>query len=486
MFSAAAVLLLASTASADVTVYLTGSSAFRGSTVTAIRNLMTLTAAGHGYAYTGTSFTGATDHIFRGTMPSAPALGVVTVKCRWTGSVAGIKALNNNGTAPFLAYPASNTAYTLAPSGTPSVNADNLTNVVTPDIAMADNKQESTAYTGTALTSQKVGIIPFAWVSSKDAPAGLTNITPQNAQALYKVGFASASLFTNNNADAQDQPGGTTVYAMGRDPHSGTRLVAFAESGIGVFQSVVQWAITGTSAANTVSTINLTNADASVDAPNAGENGLTSGGTLADLLRNTTTNVTDQNFGFAGKACFIGYLGETDAARAVNGTGSGVSANTNLGCRYLSYNGVNAFGGAVKTVSCGFTAGTKTVTGSGFLTGTPLVAGQLLRSAYLPGDTVIQSVNSDTQLTVSKNASNTGTADLTTSNVLPEAIWNGSYTFWGYEYIIWRSSMSGDKLSFGNLLKTQIHDVDYFSAGLSEASMRVTRTADGGTVTQNY
>lgn len=486
----AAALLLASTASADVTVRLTGSTAFRGGTVTAIKNIMTF-GAGQGYAYTGSSFTGSSNHIFVGSVSGIS--GVVTVKCTWSGAVAGVKALNNNDNVSFLQLntagspSGTGTVYTLSSTGTASVNTDNLDDSSTADIAMTDNLQGSTKYTSNPLTANKVGIIPFAWVASKDAPAALTNITPQNAQALYKVGFASASIFTNNNADAMDQVGGTAVFAAGRDPLSGTRLCAFAESGVGIFQSVQQWraiSVTG----STVNTIGLTLADAAVDAPNPGENGFTSGGNLADLLRNNTTSVTDVEYGYSGKACFIGYLGEGDAARAVNGTGSTVAVGTNVGCRYLSYNGVNAFGGTVKTVTGSVDAvGNVTVT-TGDTTG--LVVGQLVRSSGLVGDSTIASITDGTHFAVTNPANAAYTVgsglSISTSNLLPKPIWNGTYTFWGYEYIMWRQSLAGDKLTFGNALKTQIHDVDYFTAGLSEASMRVVRSSDGGTVTQNY
>ena len=80
-----------------------------------------------------------------------------------------------------------------------------------------------------------------------------------------------------------------------------------------------------------------------------------------------------------------------------------------------------------------------------------------------------------------------GTAlSISTSNLLPQAIWNGSYTMWGYENIMWRTSLTGDKLTFGNALKTQITNVDFYNAGLSVNSMRVARTVDGGNVGTNY
>ena len=76
-----------------------------------------------------------------------------------------------------------------------------------------------------------VALAGFKWVASKGAPTGLANITPQLAQALWGNGTLPLALFTSSAADE-----GTLVYATGRDPDSGTRATAFAESGIGVYE----------------------------------------------------------------------------------------------------------------------------------------------------------------------------------------------------------------------------------------------------------
>ncbi len=503
ILASAAALLTATPASADFTVRLTGSTAFRSSTVTAIKNLMTFAGGGaEGYAYTGTSFTGSNNHIFVGKM-TAFGSQIVTVKCTWSGAVAGVRALNSNVNVSFLAlHPGvtdgAGTQYALTTTGTSGVNTNNLDDITIADLAMTDNLQASTNYTNNPLDAERVGIIPFAFVAGRDAPAGLTNISPQLAQTLWTTGFCSAALFTNNAADASDIAGGTMVYPIGRDPFSGTRLVTFAESGIGVKTEVLQWRRTALDAVASpnqgVASIDLTLEDLVTDPAfpiSAGNNGETSGGTVADNLRYKTTAVNDLATGHNPvKATFIGYVGESDANRAVNGIGTTVNgANTDVGCRYLKYNGVNAFGGVVYSTSTATTTiGSPVVTN---LVTTGLIPGQLVRSTtgQLQGDSVILSVDSGTQVTLTKNAtaSATATAQFGTSNLLPDAIWNGSYTFWGYEYIMKRSSLtSGSVFTFFGLLKTQIHDIDYFSAGLSEASMRVGRSSDGGTVGASY
>lgn len=494
--TAAAALLMAAPAFADVTIYITGSTAFRSAVSNAIKNKMTF-AGGQGYAYTGSSFTGSSNQVFVGSVSGIT--GTVTVKTNWSGSVAGIKALTTNQSLAFLDFPATTgTSYTLSSSGTGSVNANNLNTNSTADITMADNYQASTSYTSPNLTANRVGVVPFAWVSSASAPSGLTNVTPQLARSLFQSGSLSASVFTNNNNDASDQVNGALVYAVGRDPLSGTRLVSFAESGIGIFATVFQSqpsvagqngstvnGISGT----TITNINLTPVDASVPTTTTGQTGYSSGGTLADTMRYTTASVTDDNAGIGPmKICFVTYLGESDAARAVNGTGSGVLAGTNVGCRYLTYNGVNAFGGVVTTVTGNVDASGNVTVTTGNTTG--MVVGQLVRATGLVGDSYISAITDSTHFSVTNpngTSYTAGTAlSISTSNLLPQAIWNGSYTMWGYENIMWRTSLSGDKLTFGNALKTQITNVDFYNAGLSVNSMRVARTVDGGNVGTNF
>jgi len=149
-------------------------------------------------------------------------------------------------------------------------------------------------------------------------PCPINNVSPQNAQALYGSGTAALSVFTGNSADQ-----GALVYAFGRNPDSGTRITAFAESGVGVFSTVSQYkpvvsgsAMTGVAlyASETVNGILFT----------AGNSGEASGSTLRGYMGLTTAALNGGNGAYA-----LAYLSTGDAVTSLS-----------LGGKELSYNGV--------------------------------------------------------------------------------------------------------------------------------------------------
>ncbi|MDB6152470.1 MAG: hypothetical protein JWL90_923 [Chthoniobacteraceae bacterium] len=478
------------TASADVTIRITGSSAFRAATSAAIKNILTNPV----YAYDGSSYSGATHQMLSGTIATLPAAGTVTIKTNWSGSVAGIRDVSQGNNLTFFANDTVLTAAgnNLTGSTSPTANAK-LTESTFAEIALADNLQSSTRFTATTLTDAIVGVVPFAFVASNGAPAAVTNITSQLARTTFSTGYASAALFTNNNADAIDQAGGSWIYAAGRDPFSGTRLVALAETGLGVKTALAQYEVTGTISANVVGQIRATLADV----PNgvgAGDNGFASGGTLADMMRYTTTSVEDTTNdpkpdGTNRKIAFVSYLGEGDADRAVNGTGSAVTGAGSGNARYLTYNGVSGFAGVRATPTVSTTTASTTLT---LTTGTTagLVAGQAIKGNGIPNDNTIASIVDATHLTLTIAATATASGvTATITNLLPANIRSGAYSFWGYEHILWTASINSDatKLGIANLIKNQITNTDYFNSGIAnDSSMRVKRTSDGGTIIGKY
>ena len=313
-------------AEADVVVRITGSTAYRTQTHLAIARLL---GGSPEAAYKGSSLSGASTTWFRGTIAGQAGLGTVTIKCAWSGAVDGTATAARAANANFL--PDVVTGFTppllTAGSGGSSVTGGTLVTDATTaqpaQVAMTDQFQSSTPFTTQAnsvnatLVDIPVGIIAFEWVLSEcqgGTPA-FTNITPSLVQALFKNGAQPKSLFTNNPADE-----GFLVYPTGRDPFSGTRVIALAESGVGANSSISQFQITASGGTVTAFTPYATTTNNAALGVTLGRGGETSGGTLATLMGNITNDTT----GYA-----VTYMGTSDAATAV----------TN-GAHRLTWNGV--------------------------------------------------------------------------------------------------------------------------------------------------
>src|SRR5262249_12965802 len=119
-----------------------------------------------------------------------------------------------------------------------------------PDVAMSDTFQSTSQFNGTfngvtyaSLTESPgtsaghgspVGIVPFKWCANNGAT--ITNITSQMCGLLYNVAKVPLAEFTGASANETK-----LVVARGRNPDSGTRLTAFAESGVGALSIVKQF-----------------------------------------------------------------------------------------------------------------------------------------------------------------------------------------------------------------------------------------------------
>lgn len=330
LFTAILALTVVQQASADLTIRLTGSTAFRPGTHKAIIAMMG--GAGncriaHG-AIVGTtsntqgSFESADYTIIRGTAASIP--GITTVHCTWTGSATGIKDVAQNNQLSFLAasqLPV-NTGYTnAAVSQAPSETA-------VPDFAFSDVFQASTPTPTPALEDNQLAIIPFSWVAN-EGTTGITNMTQQLARALYSNGSQPKKLFTGNDtAPDADQ----LVLAIGRDNGSGTRITQLAETQYGVFNTVQQWKLTNVGTAVTVAQVWPLNDG--VGAFATGNGGYSSGSTIRNFMGWTSASVQLKNaagtdVGSLQPVTLVAWLGITDSTTAV----------TNGAVR-LSYEGV--------------------------------------------------------------------------------------------------------------------------------------------------
>lgn len=318
LMTAGAALAFVGMASAQTTVRITGSTAFRKATQIAILHLMgstdgsTLPSGTYGYSGTG-GLSSANASAFIGMISGQS----VIVSCSWSGSAHGVQSVAGGFQSPYL--PTSDYA-TFTASGKggyadPTVSGNPGDNELS-DINMSDTYQSTSPFNGTFNTvtyahesDTPVGVVTFEWVASHAAPSTLTNITPELAQATW-VGFGNCplALYTGNSADQQ-----TLVYATGRDADSGTRLNAFSESGIGGQTAVVQYdpsQPTGTVYADeTINGIAYT----------GGNGGESSGGKLATKMGNNNTDI------------YVSYLGISDAATLLSAPFPG---------KVLTWNGV--------------------------------------------------------------------------------------------------------------------------------------------------
>ena len=388
-------LVFVGVASAQTTIRITGSTAFRAATVTAIRNILTPT---HTLGFNGATATGANQSIFVGTtrVGNIP----VVIKCSWAGSVGGIQTVAQQSPAITIPTWLSETLNTLTVAGTPNLNSGNIYDSPTgADIAMSDSFQSSTQFSGTGfstLVDTVVGVVPFVWTKGVHSDpavqavlANVTNMTALNARLLLAAGVP-ASMFTGTAADSS-----VYLYPMGRDEDSGTRLVAFAEPGFGVFGSPIQYQPTITNGA--IASIAAWPAATvlGISFP-VGHSGFSSGGTLATNL-NTPVATTARD-AFGAKFGLIAYFGVNDA----NGVNGG---NNNL-----TYNGV----------------------------------------AYSP-----------------------------------DAVREGRYTFWGYEHVTYRSTLSGNAKTVADQIANQIKTADASVSGVLLSTMNVSRSTEGAVIIHN-
>lgn len=339
LFTAALALTVVQQASADLTVRLTGSTAFRSGTHKAIvammggeANCKFATAAITGSTTnTQASYEAADYTIIRGTATGIP--GITTIQCTWTGSATGISDVAN-GTAlnfiPDTSLPATN-GYTNAVVGNGATLA---TQSATARFAFSDVFQSSTPTPTPALVNTNLAIIPFSFVAN-EGTTGITNMTQQLARALWTNGSQPKKLFTGNAlaADADD-----LVLAVGRDNGSGTRITQLAETKYGVFTPVQQWKLTGSTA---ITIAQLWPVGDGVGSFAAGNGGYTSGSTVRTFMGLPSSSVELRDETGASVATglplsFIAWLGIADSITAVT------NGAVRLSYEGVTYDGSNA------------------------------------------------------------------------------------------------------------------------------------------------
>lgn len=365
ILSGALALALVATASADVTVHITGATAFRTATLDTIKARFlasTTPSFKFGHDKTGAvgdpkqSFNVSTRSIFKGTFPGVA--GVTTIKATFTGSVEGIRAATGGTQPTYLVDGGAFATAAQTAGGTEVVSYSTAAAGTISDIAFSDVGQAATPVVGTlAPSNPEVGVVTFVMIANEASPAGLTNVTTQNFRALMARGFQPLRLFTGLAADT------ARVYATGRNDGSGTRTTYLAESGYGVANRVNQYFVSLTTA-GAISQLTLFRAGSgAIDTggtgnistiwPSAGvdgNGGYSSGGNLVtELVKPAAASVVVRAFNVDDGAYEITYTGPLSLVTAIS-TGDALTATTSPEvARVLGYNG-----STITPISTGF------------------------------------------------------------------------------------------------------------------------------------
>ncbi len=324
-----------SQASADPTVYLTGSTAFRSTVFASLANNGGPAAGGVFDAGTVTyatwgnsSANGGSFMVFHGNVGGSG----VFIDCAWSGSEAGIASACN---ATLGNTDRNNNPITLAGSPETWVNATNATlsaaGIVTAtaptagqlettthgaDLAQSDTSQAISwtpfvASTPTALKDYGVeGICTFTITRNVQTTASnewlhCSNVTLPQLNTLFANGAVPAGFISGNPSDND-----FVVYLVGRNLGSGTRMNMLGDSTYGAHRGVQQFSIgLGVEETPQVNSLVLTN-----EANNGYEGG--SGVAKALAITGSCQQADPFNGGVGWFA--LGYLSPSDALNASN------------------------------------------------------------------------------------------------------------------------------------------------------------------------
>lgn len=449
-------LSLGSSAFADVTVNITGATAFRAATLDAIKAKFVASGAAFKFAHDqatsgGTTYNGATRSIWIGTFPGVA--GTTTIRTCFTGSVEGIRALVGavDPVPPTYYQPSLLDGTTAVVGGAELANQGTTgAATATSDIAFSDVTKSSTPYASESLlpASPAAGVIVFTMLTNEGSP--ITNVTAQQFRALMGRGFQPLSLFTGNATDT------SLVFATGRNDGSGTRTTYLAETGAGITNPVHQYVPVHT---DTTSILALQ------EVPTGGTNDTDSGTAGIQLpagsdidtynianpgvvvakqnVKNASTvwsQDVDGNGGYDSGSALRGDMGRTSASVVVfDATGTYFDTAAGIPVNLVTWLSVND-------------AVTARTNGAIFCA---------YNGVKLDGIAA-----SGTTMTAADKAKVT----------------EGSYTAWGFENMYRRAALtSGDAVTVFDGIKAAI-PTNLASAGIALTDMHVGRAFDGGTV----
>ncbi len=354
----------AASASAQTDITITGATAFRQATIQAIYDAYDSVGeigtdfwvgSTSGSATSVAALTEQNTVIFRGKFPGVTGNATV-VRTAFNGSVAGLRAIAGSGNVTCINPTALGTNSTIQTGLSASQS-------LRPTFSFSDVFQSTspitTDNTGAPIEfgpvgSSRVGVVTFCMVANDGAPANLTNVTNQQARALWFNGVQKLSLFTGDPADTK------LVLATGRNDGSGTRSAYLTEWTYGVANTVKQYTHTSTGlSANVTSGVGNGTITALTLVPGngtgtgnfstgrandastlwgntaVGNGGYNSGSSLLTLMAYTSSNVTIYNgqsqTGQPNRdVVLLTWLSSADSRDAAVG-----------GAKILAYNGVS-------------------------------------------------------------------------------------------------------------------------------------------------
>jgi hypothetical protein len=424
-------LSLATSVFADVTVDITGATAFRAATLLAIKAKFDASGVAYQYSHDQASgaFSGATKSLWKGTFPGVA--GITTIRTSFNGSVEGIRALVDSPASDPSYYTdiAGNliTAAAIGGGETFSTTAGFLKTSATAqsEIAFSDVSKAVTPYASIGLqpSSPAVGVVVFTMLTNEGS--AITNVTAQQFRALAGSGFQPLSMFTGNAADNT-----TNVFLTGRNDGSGTRTTYMAETGVGVTTVIKQY-VTNVSTGTALTTIQLV--------PAGGVNDPALPGQLAANASTVWSQDVAGNGGYSSGSTLRTDMGKTGAAVTV-----------------LDESGNDAFGAPVRADLVTWLSLNDAVTARG-------------------NGAVICGYNGVKLTDIAAAGSTMSAAD-------KAKVTEGVYTAWSFQQMYRRNDITaGDAKTVYDGIKAAI-PANLGAAGIALTDMHVGRPGDGGTV----
>ena len=423
----------AASASAQTTdITITGATAFRTATLQAIYdaydsvgNLGADFFVCHSSSGNTTSnLTGSNQAVFKGTFPGIT--GTTYIRTAFNGSTEGLNAIAGNNNPAFLTQAAVNSATSSILGGVTTP-----TETIRPKFSFSDVYQSTSPVDNVVLNpvgSSAVGIVTFCMIANEGAPSDLTNVTIQQARALWTNGIQPLSIFTGDPTDT------SYVFATGRNDGSGTRAAYLTEWSFGVANLVNQYIATSTGATGTITKITAVPA-----------NGLGTGNFTTSSVANASTlwgNTNVGNGGYSSSSSLRTLMGLTSANVTVYDGESQTPVIENQPIQLITW-----LSSADSLVAA--TAGAKILSYNGVLV-TPITSvGSYLSTGFSEADF--------------------------------KKIATGAYSAWSYQHLYYHGSLSANEQSWYNAMKTTWipSGLQTTSNGVRLGDVTVSRPDDG-------